>query len=99
MRVDLLARGEILRGEVGVALQIELRVFQARLVLRFLRKRLIEGGLVRARIDLGEKIAFLDHLALSERDLDDLAVDAAAHGHGVVGLHGAESVEIDAENP
>ena len=97
LRVELLARNRVLLGEGGIALQVELRVLQIRLVLRLLRERLIERRLIGPRIDLHEKIAFLDHLALFEGDLDDLAVDAAAHSHRVVRLHGAESVQIDRE--
>ena len=50
--VELLTRGGILLGEFGVALQIELGVLQARLVLRLLRQRLVERRLIRAWIDL-----------------------------------------------
>src|SRR4029077_2564936 len=77
LRVDLLARGEILTREVGEALEVELRVLQARLVLRFLGGRLIERGPEGARVDLDQKITFLDDLAFLEGDLGDLAVDAA----------------------
>jgi hypothetical protein len=68
-----------------------------RLVLRLLRDRLIERGLIGARIDLHENVALLDHLALLEGDLDDLAIDAAADENGLVGLHGAEPAQIDGE--
>ena len=97
LRVDLLARREILLIERCVTLQIELRVFQHRLVCGLFRERLVEGRLVGPRIDLGENIALLHYLALSEIDLRDLAVDAAADSHRVVRLDDAQSVEIDGE--
>ena len=65
--------------------------------MRLLRNRLIERRLIRARIDLNENIAFLDHLALFEGDLDDLAIDSAAHKNGLVRLDDAEPVQIDWE--
>ena len=65
--------------------------------MRLLRDRLIERRLIRARIDLDENVAFLDHLALFEVDLGDLAIDAAAHDNGLVRLHDAEPVQIDWE--
>ena len=67
--VELLKQDRILLGEFGVALQIELPgIPAARLVLRFLRQRLVERRLIRAWIDLREDVALLDHLALSEGD-------------------------------
>ena len=78
-------------------LQVVLRVLQRRFVLGLLRDRLIEGGLVGPRIDLGQNITLLHHLALFEIDLGDLAVDPAAHRDRVVRLDDAEAVEIDGE--
>ena len=48
-----------------------------------------------ARIDLRQQVAGLDHLAFLEGDLDDLAVDASAHRHRVLGLDLAERVDED----
>ena len=66
-----------------------------RFVLRFLRDRLIVGGLVGDGIDLGEHEALSDVLAFGEGDLDELAVDLRAHRYGVERLCGADAVEID----
>ena len=66
-------------------------------ILCLFRERLIESSLVGPGIDLHEKIAFLDHLALFEGDLGNLAVNAAAHSHGDERFHGAEPVQIDWE--
>ena len=95
LSVQPLTRNRILLGEAGVARQVELRVLETRLVLRLLRDRLIERRLIRARVDFNKNIALLDHLALLEVDLDDLAIDAAAHQDGLVRLHGAKPIQID----
>ena len=87
----------VLLGQADVTVEIELGVLQVGLVLRLLGERLIESRLIGPRIDLHESIALLHHPALLEGDLDDLAVDAAAHGDGVVGLHRPEPVQIDGE--
>lgn len=97
LRVELLPRNGILLGESGVAHKVELRVLEIRLVLRLFRDCLIERRLIRARIDLNENVAFLDHLALFEVDLDDLAIDSASHKNGLVRFDDAEPVQIDWE--
>ena len=81
-------------ASVAVALEIELRVFQVGLVLRFLGLRHFERRLERPRVDLHQHVAFFHHLSLAKSDLDHLAVDAAAHRHGVVRLHDAETVQV-----
>ena len=95
LRVELLPRGVILLGKSAVALEIELRIFQVGFVLRFFGLRHFERRLKGPRIDLHEHIAFIHHLALAKSDLDHLAIDPAAHGHGVVGLHDAKTVQVD----
>ena len=67
------------------------------LVLRFLGHRLLERGLEGPRIDLGEQVALLDHLAFLEGDLHDLAVDPGADHNGVVGLDLADALKDDRE--
>ena len=90
-----LARGEAALREVGGALEVALGVLELRLVLRLLRLRLVERGLERARVDLRQQVARLHVLALGERDLHQLPVDARADRHGVVGLDRADAVEPD----
>ena len=97
LRVELLARRGVLFLEESIALQVVLRVLQRRFVLGLLPERLIEGRLVGPRIDLGENITHLHHLALFEINLGDLAVDPAAHRDRVVRLDDAEAAEIDGE--
>jgi len=55
------------------------------------------SALVGARVDLGQHVALLDHLALLEADLDHFSVNPAADQHGVERLHRAETVEINRE--
>ena len=95
LRVELLLGGEVLLGERGVAGEVELGVGEVGLVLRFLGDGLVERGLERPRVDLGQKIALLDHLAFVEGDLHDLAVDARPDQDGVVGLDLADALEDD----
>ena len=82
-------------ASVAVAREIELGVGEIGLVLRFLGHGLVERRLERSRVDLGQKIALLDHLAFIKRDLHDLAVDARADENGVVGLHLSDALEDD----
>ena len=97
LRVQLLLGGEVLLGERGEASEIELRVGEIGLVLRFLGDGLVERGLKRSGVDLGQKIALLDHLAFVKADLHDLAVDTGAHENGVVGLDLSNALENDRE--
>ena len=97
LRVDLLLGGVILLGQAERAVEVEPRVLQVGLVLRLLGQRLVERRLIGPRIDFDEGIALLHHPALLEQDLDDLAVDAAAHGNGAERLHRPETVQIDGE--
>ena len=78
-----------------IALQIEIGVGEIGLVLRLLGLGLVERRLERPRIDLDQRIAFLDELAFLEVDLVDLAVDPGADHHGVEALHGAEAGQVD----
>ena len=65
------------------------------MVLGLFRLGLIQRGLKRTRVDLGDEVARLNRLAFVEGDLLDLPVDARAHRHGVVGLHLPEAVDVD----
>ena len=78
--VEGLARDRVLCDERLVALQIDLGVFQRGLILRQLRLGLSQRDLVGPRVDLGEEIALVDHLAFLEGDLDELPVDLRLDG-------------------
>ena len=93
LRIGLLPGREF--AELGKALQIEIGVGEIGFVLGLLGLGLIEGGLERPRIDLDQRVAFLDELAFLKRDPVDLAVDAGADHDGVEALHGAEAGQVD----
>ena len=57
--------------------------------------RLIEGRLVRPRIDLREQIALVHALSLGERHALHLAVHPRGDGDRVERLHRAQALEID----
>ena len=84
-------------AELGVALQVQVGIGEVGLVLRLLGLGLVEGGLVRPRIDLDQKITLLYQLAFLEGDLVDLAVDAGPHLHGIEALNGTKPGQIDRE--
>ena len=75
LRVTGLLGDRVLRDQGVVALQIHLRVLQQRLIFGQLGLGLFERHLVGARVDLGEKIALVDHLAFLEGDLHQITAD------------------------
>ena len=95
LRIGLLPGREF--AEPGEALQVEIGVGEIGFVLGLLGLGLVERSLERPRIDLDQRVAFLDDLAFLEGDLVDLAVDAGANQDGVEALHRAEAGQIDRE--
>ena len=93
--VGLLFRSGVGGGEPVIAVDVEARVGERRLVLRLLGDRLIVLRLIDARIDLGEHIAALDVLAFLEMHLDDLPADLRAHRDGIERAGIADRIEID----
>ena len=93
--VELLAAGEVLEHEVGVAVQVEDGTLQRRLVLGAVGDLLGQHRLQRAWVDDRQRVAGLHVLALGEQDLRYLAVDAALHADRVVGLHRADARQQD----
>ena len=79
--------------ELGVAIEIALRALELRLVSLSGRLCLIERGLERPRVDLKQRIAGFDVLALGEEYLGHLSVDAGADRDGVEGLRGADAAD------
>ena len=90
-----LLAGQFLRRQLGIALQVQPGVGQLGLVLALGRHRLVQRGLVGARIDLRQHVAGLDVLAFGKAQLDQLAIDARADGGGVEGLHRAQATEVN----
>ena len=68
LRVDVLLGLEVLEHQRLESRQVLLGVDQLGLVLALFRDRLVERGLERRRIDLGEDVAVVDFLALAEVD-------------------------------
>ena len=93
--VELLLVDGIGGGKPGVAFEIEPGIGELRFVLRLLGHRLIVLRLIGGRIDLGEHEALRNVLAFGEGNVDELAVDLRAHGHGIERARGADAVEID----
>ena len=81
--VELLAGDRILGDQLCVALEVGLGVLEQRLVLLQLADRLLQRDLVGPRIDQGQQVALLDHLAFLEVDLDELAGDLGLDVDGV----------------
>jgi len=81
LRVELLRRDRVLRDELPVPREIELRIRQRRLILGELALRLFERGLIRPRVDLREEIALLDDLPFLKPNLLQLAGDLRLHRH------------------
>src|SRR6266851_2274356 len=75
LRVSGLPGDRVLRHQRIVPFEVELGILQQGLVLGELRFGLLERHLIGSRIDLGEEVALLDHLALLEGDLGQIAVD------------------------
>jgi len=93
LRVVLLAGDGVLGDQLLVAFQVDLRILQQRLVLLLLADRLLERHVVRPRIDHGQEVALLDHLAFLELDLDELAGDLGLHVDGVERRDRSQGIE------
>ena len=76
--VELLARYRVGLGEVLIALEIDLRGFEQRLVARKRALRIGERQFVGARVDFRQEIALLDDLAFRVSDVDEIAADLAS---------------------
>ena len=77
----------------SIAGEVALRLAEQRLVLGQLPLRLRQRRLVGARIDLGEEVAGVDHLALGEPDLLQVAGDLGLDGHGLERRHRSQGVD------
>ena len=75
--------------------QVHFGIGKRRGVARQLTAHLVQRRLIGPRIDLGQHIAGLDHLAFGEIDLDQHAADLRAHRSGGQRRHGAQRIERD----
>lgn len=87
----------VLGVQVAVTLHVDLGVFQLGLVLHQRALGLEQGVLVAARVDLGEQVTGLDHLAFFKGDLHQLATHPAAHVDGIERGHRAQRLVVHRE--
>ena len=82
-------------AEFGEALQIEIGVGEAGLILGLLGLGLIERCLEWPGVDLDQQVTLIDQLSLLEGDLVDLAIDPGPHHNGIEALNGSEPGQVD----
>ncbi len=87
-------RDDALFKQKLVAFEISFGVLPLGLVFGKQALRLFELNLERARINLREKIAFVNELTFSESDTDELPIDAAANGYGIKRCYRSKSIEV-----
>src|ERR1051325_3687708 len=93
--VDLLLGDRVLLEQRLVALEVDARVREQRLVLDELALGLVELNLEGPGIDLREHLPLFYILPFGEVDADELAVHAAADDDRAHRHHGAQAAEID----
>ncbi len=89
--LDLLARYAVLAIKRLVARVVRTRLGQQPHVVRQRALCLFQRHLIGARVDLGQEVAFLHHLALGEGDLLQLTVDLRFDGDRRQRGHRAET--------
>ncbi len=92
---QLLFGDGVLTPERLVALQVDARVVEQRLVTLERSLGLFKRHLIGSRVDEDQRIAGLDHLPFLEGDVHDLAADLTLHGDGRERRHRAESQQRD----
>jgi hypothetical protein len=95
LSIELLVSHRILGDQTVIALEIELRIIEQRLILDFHRLRLRERRRIGTRINLGDDVPGVDLLALGEIHLEDLAVHPALDQNAIEGLHRAQGRKIN----
>ena len=91
----LLHRDAVLGQQQLVAREVRHRLVQQADVVRERALVLLDGGLVRTRVDLRQELALLHDLALVEADRQQLPVDLGLHGDAGERRHGAEPGQGD----
>lgn len=95
LAVVLLLRNDAFLEESLIAVVVKLGIFQLSLVAGQGRFGLLEGDLVRPRVDHEQKLTLLHNLAFLKGDLDDLSIDAAFQAYRVPSLNIAEPGKVD----
>ena len=78
LRIDGLLRHDV-APELGIALEVALGILELDLIESLLGDRLVELGLIRRGVYLGQHVALPDLLALLEIDAQDAAIDLRPH--------------------
>ena len=97
LRGQLLLGNRVLFDQRFIARLVDLRVVEQSLVADELPFVLRQLRLIRPRIDFGELVALMHHVALFVEDLHQLAVHASLHRHGVDGGYRAEPRDVYAD--
>ena len=103
LRDDLLLIVQLLFGNripgegLLIALQIDARFVQNRLIVRQLSLDLCQCRLIGPRINLQKGIALMNDLPLLIVHAVDLPHHAAGYGHGINRRHGAERIDVNAD--
>src|ERR1041385_9043175 len=97
LRVELLLRNRVFTESELIASQIDVRIFEQRLVALILPFSLLELCLEWTRIDLRQQVTLFDHLAFAVVDTDQLAIDTAFDGHRVPSGNRPERVDVNAD--
>ena len=79
-------------SSVCIAIQVDVRIIQQRLIANRFAFGLIDDGLVGPRVDLDQRFALLHQVAFFEMDAHQLPVDAALDGDRVDGSHAPSPV-------
>ena len=90
---DLLLGDAVLFPQFLETREVRYRLIEHPLVVDEGALGLIERGLKRTRVDLGEKVVLVDDLAFLEPDFSQLAVDLGLDGDRRQGGHGSETGE------
>ena len=83
------------RPFLSFAFQIDLRVYEQRLVTLALAFGLDEFNLKRPRIDLCDQVSLRDHLSFSNRKSQQFAIDAGPESYRLESSDQAEPVEVN----
>src|SRR6185295_4339672 len=78
-----------------VAIEIVVGILEQSLVSLKLPLHLCQLRLKRARIDLGQEVALMDHLSFAIVDTHELSIHAALGGNGVERCHGTQSIHVN----
>src|SRR5260370_7013660 len=97
LRIKLLLGNDAFLKKKFESFEIYLSVSALSLIFGELPQGLRELDLEGTRIDLREKLSFVDELTFLERYADELTIDPAANRDGIECRDGAKAIEIDGQ--